>query len=146
MLNGKNPHECENCNAYGSFTDKEGNQKNKVVWWRDSQHNMGGYYLRDISKDSFDDKLVHPCQSCAAELNYKLNGMPYYGIYFSLDEDNKTVINYISLDECAENNANIYQSRKHRFLDSYQIYDWCAKFPNDLQARTVHIYNILYNF
>ena len=144
-MNESNPHECANCNSYGSFTDKEGNLKNKLIWYTDSNHYNGGYYLRDESNDSKDDKLVHPCASCACHLDYTLNGNPYYGISLSLDENNETVINYISLDECAENNANVYASRKHKFLDSFKIQDWSAKFPNDLFTRTVYIYNSEYN-
>ena len=31
-----------------------------------------------------------------------------------------------------------------KFLDSFKIQDWSAKFPNDLFSRTIEIYRLYY--
>ena len=146
MSIGKNPHQCANCNSYGSFTDKEGNQKNKLIWFKDSQHQMGGYYIRDETNDSNDDKIQYPCSNCADQLNYILNGNPYYGVHLSLDDNENTVISFISLEDCAFSRAEIFARRQHNFIESFKIQDWCAMFPTDLFNRTIQLYNIFYNF
>ncbi len=134
------PHDCANCDAYGYFTDKNGNPKNPLNW----NYDGGGYYARDTSQDADDDIKMFPCRNCAGNLPrpFCLNGNPYYGIQYVFNGDMKNPeIHFTTLEEYAEESASIYESRRHRFLSTFQIEDWSAKFPRDLSRRIIEIYN-----
>ena len=139
-LNNTGSHDCANCDAYGYFTDKNGNPKNPLIW----SHLGGGYYERDSSQDKNDDIKVYPCRNCAGKLPrpFYLYGNPYYGLeYVFTDDMDKPEIHFTTLEKFAEESAYIFVSRKHLFLNSFQIEDWSAKYPPDLSRRIIEIYN-----
>ena len=136
---------CENCRAYCSFNSKNGERKDTLKWYIDDDHPDGGYFERDTSNDSIDDVILHTCMNCAQENDFMQDGNPYYGMTWILGENNQPVKHLLTMEDYADNSAFMYNCRKHKFLSSYQIEDWSANFPSDLQQKIIDIWYSSYS-
>jgi hypothetical protein len=140
-----NCNQCENCRAYGSFNDKNGQRKDTLKWYFNYDHPDGGHFERETSEDCDDDVAIDCCMNCAQDNNFMLNGNPYYGMNWIVGENNQPIKHFITMEDCAENSAHIYGCRKHTFLSSFQIEDWSTKFPSDLQQKVIDIWHSWYD-